>query len=49
MIIGLNNGENQILNNIFKKYSDEYDFYYYGSRVKGNFRNGSDLDVMIKK
>lgn len=49
MIVGINKEENKILNDIFKRYSSEYDFYYYGSRVKGNFRNDSDLDVMIKK
>lgn len=48
MIIGLNENENKIINNILKKYEDNYDFFYYGSRVKGNFRQGSDLDVMIK-
>ena len=48
MIIGLNENENKIVNNILKKYEDNYDFFYYGSRVKGNFRQGSDLDVMIK-
>lgn len=32
---------------IVKKYP-EYEFFAYGSRVKGNFVKSSDLDILIK-
>jgi len=46
-MIGLNEKEKKILLDITKKYP-EYEFFAYGSRVKGNFVKSSDLDVLIK-
>lgn len=47
MITGVSNEEEIIIKNLLEKYS-QYSFYYYGSRVKGNFNKTSDLDVLIK-
>ena len=33
---------------ILAPYFMEYDFYFYGSRVRGDFRTLSDLDIQIK-
>ena len=38
---------NQI-NSVFKKRSKIKVVYLYGSRAKGNFRHGSDIDLVIK-
>ena len=40
--------EHKIITDILKNYSDEFLFYYYGSRVKGNFNKTSDFDILIK-
>lgn len=48
MIKGVNKKEESIIKNILAPYQEDYDFYYYGSRVKGNFEKASDLDVLIK-
>ncbi len=47
MIAGLTQKEEKIVRSILSKYPD-YSFFYYGSRVKGNFWKGSDLDVLIR-
>jgi len=47
-IKGLTIKEESIVKLILKRYSGEYDFYYYGSRVKGDFTPLSDLDILIK-
>jgi predicted nucleotidyltransferase len=46
MIKGVTEKEEQIIKSILQKYP--YEFYYYGSRVKGNFSIGSDLDILLK-
>jgi len=46
MIRGITPAEEQIIKSILKQYP--YEFFYYGSRVKGDFTKGSDLDIMIK-
>ena len=46
MIKGINEKEEFIIKEILKKYP--YDFYYYGSRVKGDYTKASDLDLLIK-
>ncbi len=46
MILGLTPQEQKIVEQILSEYPD-YDFFYYGSRVKGNFWKGSDLDILI--
>lgn len=48
LIKGVTSEEEYIINSILSAYKEKYDFYYYGSRVKGNFRPLSDLDIMIK-
>lgn len=48
MIKGVKELEENIIKNILAPYMNEYDFYYYGSRVKGNFEKTSDLDILIK-
>ena len=47
-IKGVSSKEENILRNIIEPYREKYDFYLYGSRVKGNFRPLSDLDILIK-
>lgn len=46
MIKGITQNEENIIKDILKDYP--YDFYYYGSRVKGDYTKGSDLDILIK-
>lgn len=46
MISGVNDYELEIIKNILKKYN--YQFYFYGSRVKGDFTKSSDLDILLK-
>lgn len=36
------------INNVFAKYSQVEEAILYGSRAKGNFKNGSDLDLALK-
>lgn len=47
-IKGVTENEENIIKSILKPYKEKYVFYCYGSRVKGDFRFLSDLDVMIK-
>lgn len=47
MIKGVNATEELIIKKILKPYQQEFKFFYYGSRVKGNFEKASDLDVLI--
>lgn len=48
MVLGITDKEQRIIEGILDAYADSYSFYYYGSRVKGNFEKTSDLDVLIK-
>lgn len=48
MVLGVTDKEQKIIEDILDAYADNYSFYYYGSRVKGNFEKTSDLDVLIK-
>lgn len=48
MVLGVTDKEQRIIEDILDAYADSYSFYYYGSRVKGNFEKTSDLDVLIK-
>ncbi|MCI7421298.1 MAG: nucleotidyltransferase family protein [Alphaproteobacteria bacterium] len=48
MVLGVTDKEQRIIEDILDAYADSYAFYYYGSRVKGNFEKTSDLDVLIK-
>ena len=44
---GVSEEELKIIESIIASYKKKYDFFAYGSRVKGNFRELSDLDIMI--
>lgn len=46
MIKGITEKEESIIKKILAKYP--YEFYYYGSRVKGDFTKSSDLDILIE-
>ena len=48
MKYGLSNETILILNNIFEKYPGIKQVILYGSRAKGNFRRGSDIDISLK-
>ncbi len=47
MINGITEKEEKIIKDILRKYP--YDFYYYGSRVKGDFTKASDLDILTSE
>lgn len=47
MIKGVTEKEEKIIKNILREYP--YNFYYYGSRVKGNFTKASDLDILTNE
>lgn len=46
MIKGITEKEEEIIKQILAEYP--YKFYFYGSRVKGDFTRASDLDILIK-
>ena len=46
-IKGVTLKEEGIILSILKPFLKKYDFYFYGSRVKGNFRPLSDLDILV--
>ena len=48
MIKGISATEENIIKSILAPYLSVYRFYFYGSRVKGNFSKVSALDVLIK-
>jgi predicted nucleotidyltransferase len=48
MIYGLSNETLYTLDSIFKKYSGVKQAVLYGSRAKGKYRLGSDIDISIK-
>ena len=45
---GVSKEELKIIANIIAPFKDKYNFFAYGSRVKGNFRELSDLDIMVR-
>lgn len=47
-IKGVTEAEESIVKSILTPYLDRYEFYFYGSRVKSNFRELSDLDILVK-
>lgn len=47
MISGVLAEEEVIIKNILQPYFKECEFFYYGSRVKGNYEKTSDLDILI--
>lgn len=48
MIKGVLKTEEEVVLEILKPFRKSYDFFYYGSRVKGGFSKVSDLDILIK-
>ena len=46
MVKGVTSKEETIIKEILREYP--YEFYYYGSRVKGDYTKSSDLDILIK-
>lgn len=48
MKYGLSDKTLSTLNDIFQKYSGIKQVILYGSRAKGNYRNGSDIDITLK-
>lgn len=48
MIAGVSEKETAIIKEILAPYAEIYEFYFYGSRVKGIFSKTSDLDILIK-
>jgi predicted nucleotidyltransferase len=48
MISGVTEEESKIIVEILKEFYPKYNFFYYGSRVKGNYSKTSDLDILIK-
>jgi predicted nucleotidyltransferase len=45
---GLSDRTLATLDSIFKKYSGVRQAVIYGSRAKGNYRDGSDIDITLK-
>jgi predicted nucleotidyltransferase len=45
---GLKQNEIEALKKIFSKYTHVKNVFIYGSRAMGNFRVGSDIDLVIK-
>jgi len=46
-MFGLSNTSINQLNNIFSQYPDVEKVIIYGSRAKGNYKNGSDIDLTL--
>ena len=46
MVKGVTSKEETIIKEILREYP--YEFYYYGSRVKGDYTKSSYLDILIK-
>nr|WP_321377181.1 nucleotidyltransferase domain-containing protein [uncultured Bacteroides sp.] len=47
-MFGLSEGVISELNNVFRKYPIIDEVIIFGSRSKGNFTNGSDIDLAVK-
>ena len=45
---GLLDSDFEFLSNLFQKYSSINEVIIFGSRAKGNYKNGSDVDLAIK-
>ena len=48
MQYGLSDETLNAINSIFSRYQDVKQVILYGSRAKGNYRNGSDIDLALK-
>jgi len=47
-INGITKDEEEIIFKILSPYFEKYDFYFYGSRCRTDFRPLSDLDILVK-
>ena len=47
MEFGISSKDAEILNSVFKKFPQVKQVILYGSRAKGNFRENSDVDLVI--
>lgn len=47
MIFGLSEKTMEKFHSVFKKYSEVEQVLIYGSRAKGNYREGSDIDLTL--
>lgn len=45
---GLLDSDFEFLSNLFQKYASINEVIIFGSRAKGNYKNGSDVDLAIK-
>ncbi len=45
---GLKEKHINAINSVFKKHAEIEEAILYGSRAKGNYRNGSDIDLTLK-
>ena len=48
MRFGLDEETIQMINRVFEKYPQVEKAIIYGSRAKGNFKRGSDIDLVLK-
>lgn len=48
MRFGLKDKDIQIINNVFSKFDSIDKVIIYGSRAKGNFKPGSDIDLIME-
>lgn len=48
MKFGLNEETILKINSVFKRYPEVEEVVIYGSRAKGNYREGSDIDITLK-
>ena len=48
MPYGLQNTTIEAINSVFRRYQDIDEVILYGSRAKGNYKTGSDIDLALK-
>ena len=46
-MFGLKESDINLINSVFEKYENVEKAIIYGSRAKGNYRNGSDIDLTL--
>ena len=48
MLYGLQNTTIEAINSVFREYQNIDEVVLYGSRAKGNYKTGSDIDLVLK-
>jgi len=48
MLYGLQNTTIEAINSVFREYQNIDEVILYGSRAKGNYKTGSDIDLVLK-